>query len=426
MSENYDVIVVGGGAAGVGAAAGASLAGARTALLERGPCLGGAATLRNVTTYCGLYSCSDHPEQVVFGVAERVLAGLRAEGAVSEPVRSNAVYVNVDPEAVKRTLDTVCEDAGVEILLHTTVVAAHRDADAGRITRVTVADPGGLREMTASAFVDTSGDAALTAFAGAATRYGSDGRAMTGTLGVRFGGVAPDADTTHESVRAAVTKALADGVGPLTSATGLVTRIPPSDDVVVYLADEDYDVRDTRSLTRAEIHARRQALVYLGVLRALPGWGQAYIASTGPELGTRESRHVVTRRKLDRSHVLEGRRDPDAVAVGAWPVEYHPGAGLPSIWKYIADGGTYDIPLDTLASASTTNLFAAGRLLDGDRGAAASLRVMGTSFGTGQAAGVAAARTAAHPATPASVHEVRNELQSQDARLPDHHLAPTH
>jgi flavin-dependent dehydrogenase len=135
MSEFYDVIVVGGGAAGVGAAVGASLAGARTALLERGPYLGGAATLRNVTTYCGLYSCSDQPEQVVFGVAERVLAGLRAEGAVSEPIRANAVYVNVDPEAVKRTLDTVCEDAGVEILLHTTVVAAHRDADAGRITR---------------------------------------------------------------------------------------------------------------------------------------------------------------------------------------------------------------------------------------------------------------------------------------------------
>jgi hypothetical protein len=222
-----------------------------------------------------------------------------------------------------------------------------------------------------------------------------------------------------------VTKALAEGVGPLTSATGLITRIPLSDNVVVYLADEDYDVRDTRSLTRAEIHARRQARVYLDVLRTLPGWAQAYIASTGPELGTRESRHVITRRKLDRSHVLEAQRDPDAVAVGAWPIEYHPGAGVPSIWKYIADGGTYDIPLDALASADTANLFAAGRLLDGDRGAAASLRVMGTSFGTGQAAGVAAARTAAHPATAASVQEVRTELQSQDARLPDSHLVTT-
>jgi hypothetical protein len=244
---------------------------------------------------------------------------------------------------------------------------------------------------------------------------------MTGTLGVRFGGVTPDADITHDSVRAAVTKAVVEGVGPLTSATGLVTRIPLSDDVVVYLADEDFDVRDTRSLTRAEIHARRQARIYFDVLRTLPGWAHAYIASTGPELGTRESRHVVARRKLDRNHVLQGRRDPDAVAVGAWPVEYHPGAGVPSIWEYIADGGTYDIPLDAVVSADTANLFAAGRLLDGDRGAAASLRVMGTSFGTGQAAGVAAARTSAHSATPASVQEVRNELQCQDARLPDPH-----
>ncbi|MEY9964315.1 hypothetical protein ABIA33_002357 [Streptacidiphilus sp. MAP12-16] len=159
------------------------------------------------------------------------------------------------------------------------------------------------------------------------------------------------------------------------------------------------------------------------MLRALPGWAHAYIASTGPELGTRESRHVVTRRRLDRDHVLHGLRDPDAVAVGAWPVEYHPGAGVPSTWQYIADGGTYDIPLPALASADTANLFAAGRLLDGELGAAASLRVMGTSFGTGHAAGVAAARTSTHPATPARTQEVRTELQRQDARLPDLHLA---
>src|SRR5258705_13708618 len=111
MTETYDVIVAGGGSGGVAAAVGAARAGARTLLLERGPCLGGAATLRNVTTYCGLYSCGDQPEQVVFGVAERVLVGLRAEGAVSGPIKANAVYVTVDPEAVKRTLDTACEDA---------------------------------------------------------------------------------------------------------------------------------------------------------------------------------------------------------------------------------------------------------------------------------------------------------------------------
>src|SRR3981189_2857722 len=109
MKEHYDVIVGGGGAAGVAAAIGASRTGARTLLIERGPCLGGAATLRNVVTYCGLFKREG--EQVVFGIADEVLAHLKSLDAVGDPRRFNAVAVVFDPESVKVILDRLCREA---------------------------------------------------------------------------------------------------------------------------------------------------------------------------------------------------------------------------------------------------------------------------------------------------------------------------
>jgi len=106
---------------------------------------------------------------------------------------------------------------------------------------------------------------------------------------------------------------------------------------------------------------------------------------------------------------------PD-VAVGAWPIEYHPGPGVPSEWRFIGRPGYYGIPLDVLRSSDTANLFAAGRTVDGDRGAGGSMRVMGTAFATGHAAGVAAALTARDGDT--GTDPVRAELLSQGVWLP--------
>jgi hypothetical protein len=389
--------------------------GARTLLVERGPCLGGAATMRNVLTYCGIYTREDPPRQVVFGVAEEVLAALRAEGAVSEPRLFTATAIVFDPETVKRVLDELCLKAGVEVRLHSQVVGARREF--GRIKAIQVADHCGIHHITGTAFVDATGEADLATFSGAAVRYGNDGRVQNGSLGVRFGGIPADVNLSKEHIAAAVRAARDRGVGPLISAQGLVTRIPISGDVIAYLVDEGYDGRDSRDISRAEASARLQAKAYLEVMRSFLGCPGAYIVSTGPEIGTRESRHVVAHYRLSRDDVLGAARFEDTIAVGAWPVEYHPGPGIPSEWGFISGEGHFGIPLRALRSIDTDNLVAAGRNVDGDRAAGSSLRVMGTAFATGHAAGIEAAYIAERgPVLDAAV--VQAELSRQHANLP--------
>ncbi|MEV0699817.1 FAD-dependent oxidoreductase [Saccharopolyspora sp. NPDC050389] len=414
MTQHYDVIVAGGGSGGVAAAIGASRAGARTLLIERGPCLGGAATLRNVVTYCGLYT-RDDKRQAVFGVAGEVVTALREMGAISEPTRFTAVAAVFDPESVKRVADELCAQAGVDVLLHTHVLGADRDGD--RVTAVRVADHSGIHDFTAKAFVDATGEADLAHHAGAEVRYGNDGWVQNGTLGVRFGGIPADTEITKDAIGVAVRAAKKAGAPDLTAESGLIARMPISGDLITYLADEGYDARSAADTTRAEIGARRQAQAYLQVVRSLPGCGGAYIVSTGPEMGTRESRHLVGRYRFTEKEVLQPGPVDDAVAIGAWPIEYHPGPGIPSEWKFIGDPGFYGIPLDVLHSRDTPNLFAAGRTVDGDRGAGASLRAMGTAFATGHAAGVAAAFTTA--GGDVGTAAVRAELNRQGARLPE-------
>ena len=231
---------------------------------------------------------------------------------------------------------------------------------------------------------------------------------------MRLGGITADADLSPTRWTAAIQQAKQRGVKPLVSESGLFFRVPITNDVATYFIDQKYDGRDAESLTEAEIHGREQARAYLQAIRTIPGCEHAYILATGPEIGTRESRHVNARYQVTTQDIENGARFDDVVCLGAWPIEYHTEPGQPTVWRMVHENSTYDIPLRTLCSKDTPNLFVGGRLTDGDSYAGGSLRVMGTSFGTGHAAGVAAVYAQSQGS---EYNFVQKELVRQNAHI---------
>jgi hypothetical protein len=413
MAETFDVVVVGGGAAGVAAALGAAGAGARVALLERTGAFGGAAVTGSVLTYCGFYD--QRHRQVVAGVGQRFLDLLaRQDLMLTRTSVSGHKVVLLDLETTKRTLDELVLGAGIHSLLHVDVVAA--DGDYGRVHTVTYAHAGTLRRLAGAAFVDASGDGALLAAAGADHLTAAAEERQSSTLVLRFGGVAAGADLSSNGAARAIA-AYRDRTGHVFArARGPLVRLPVSGEVMALFVDRDEDMLDPVAVTVAEQRGRAEAVHYWRALRAgLPGWADSHLATTGPAIGVRETRRLAGRALVTGDHVVEGGRDPRrVVARGGWPVEDHVSAGR-TVYREIRDGAWYDVPLDATRSASHENLWAAGRLLSSDRVAYASTRVMGTAFATGHAAGIAAAL---HAATgTADVGKVQEELRRQGALL---------
>ena len=412
MHESYDVVVVGGGAGGIGAAVGAAQTGASVLLVEQYPFLGGAATTSSVLTYCGFFD--QRGERVVAGVGEQVLRQFRDLGVYEEKLMkwTGNRIVLLDAESTKLACDRVTADAGVDVLLHTTLIGARRDDD--RVIEAELHHRGGRERVTARAFVDASGDGALLAAAGAGVRVAPVEQRQTSTLVCRFGGVARDAELSRDGLRAAIAAHHRAGGPPLARDYGIAVHLPVTGDVIALLVDEQTDVLDAEALSRDEAGARRQAWQYLDALRKhLPGWSGAYLIETGPQLGIRESRHLVGRDILTESDVLTARKRPDSsIARCGWPIEDHAGPGV-TRYTELAGRGWYDVPYDTIRSADTGNLWGVGRLISADPQAYASVRVMGTAFATGHAAGVAAARFA--DGSPHDVAAIRTELARQDA-----------
>jgi len=427
--HRYDVIIIGGGSAGVAAAVASARIGARTLLVERNHCLGGAATMRNVSTYCGFYTLGEEPKLVVGGVGQEVLHLLKERNAVTEPLRHRGVYVVFDPENVKIVLDTLCSSAGVDIRFGATMVDA-QVLDKS-MHEVTIADGSGMQQYQARSLIDCSGDGALLSAIGAAARYGNNGEVNLGTLGTRFGGIPDSIELSADKIAQAVEhyrlKFQSDdpaAILPVSKDRSVVVRLPISGDAVCYLASESYDPRDSHSVTRAELSGREQAWVYLDIIKTIPGCENAYLVSTGPEFGTRESLHLVGKRQLTWSDISDRKQFNDCIALGAWGAEWHRRDDFASTFEYPVGKAAYQIPLSCLVSQNIERVFAAGRLADGDRLAGASIRVMGTAFATGQAAGVAAALVAdyceetapeAETANAADILRIQHELRAQGA-----------
>ena len=412
----FDVAVAGGGPAGVAAALGASFCGCHTLLIERSGFLGGECAGSNVPAYCGFFDRCAEPHIVVGGVGARVLRELTSMGVYHGPCRTPGKNwcVPVMPEAVKLCMDRLTAD-GPEVLLHLTLVDADREGD--RIRSLLCADDEGLIEITAKAFVDATGDAGLACFAGAGIRFGSEGHSQPAGRVMLLTGIAPGADIGPTACAEAVRRAEEDGLGPFARRTGSILNWLQPQSGFAAFGSAALSAVDARALTAAERETRAQCAACAEAFRRyLPGCENITYAWGGSTLGLRETRHIIAEETLRGEDVYAGRKRNDGIGRGVWPMERHTDPSKPAVFRYLqAEDTCYDIPLGILHSADTRNLWAAGRCVDADADAFASVRVAGTSFATGQAAGTAAALFALGKEP--SSENVRQSLTAQGALL---------
>ena len=415
----FDVVVCGGGAAGVGAAVGAAKAGARVLLAEKYGFLGGAATTSQVLAYCGLFQQGETPVRAVAGVAADVIAELQRAGLDGEAFKSETTgnwIVLLEPEILKFALDRIVQAHGVDVRLHTRVAAATRTGR--RLEGVTLAGMDGRDHVVAEAFVDASGDGNLSMLAGVPCRVGDEeGRLQALTMPIRIGGIAPDLKIDRRDLQQAIAEYNEDGVFPIQRTDGgIIIRLPLSRDMWWMTVDLSISDLTSKSFTRAEMDGRAMAHDYLALLkRRMPGFENAHLVATGPQVGIRETRHPEARLELSARHVAEGLRSDAGIARAAWPSELHGEAGKP-VYTPVGGGGFFDVPYDAIRAATLDNLWYGGRLIGADPQAYGSIRVMGTAFATGEAAGVAAADYVDRGQT-VDVDAVRRKLAAQGAMI---------
>ena len=400
-----DVCVVGSGAAGSTAAIAAARGGASVVLVEQMPFLGGTSTAVLDTIY-GFWTPGEEPIKVVGGIADEVVAGLRALGPVLERPNTYGAGTGVTyvPEHLKVAWERLVADAGVQILLHATL----QDAEVvdGRVRSILVATKAGLRRVEARSFVDASGDADLCAFAGFGFEMaGEIDPAQTLTTTFRMANVdrARRRSITKDELHALMAEAASDGydlprregsdhVTPIDGVTATVmTRLEPNrrDE-----AGRIVNTTDPVFLAGAEIESRRQAFEYARFLvDRVPGYEGAALVALGTRIGIRETRRVYGDARLNRDDVLAARQFDDQIGLCGAPIEDHR-AGPDTRWTYLPPGSAVGIPYRSLVVRDARNVLVAGRCFSATHDAHASVRSMAQCMAMGQAAGSAAALAA--------------------------------
>jgi hypothetical protein len=405
VAENavtYDVVVVGGGAAGLAAAIAAGRAGARTALVERYGFLGGLATAGMVSTICGLYhgSSSGELEPINEGFAEAFARRLSAMPGCQKPVRrGRSVVLPYTPFAFACLADElVAAVAPLDVYLHAYLVGV--DTAPARIEGLRITTWERSLELRASVVVDTSGDAVVARQAGAATDTAPLVHRQLPSLIFVLQQV--DTAALGAGPRVAVLRALLaaehDGRLPPGASNVTLGLSPQPGELVGKLALDGLASGLSERcdfLTAAEQEGRRRVLAVTEFLKTLPAFGRAFVSHVAAQVGVRESWRVIGRYQLTREDVLAARQFVDGVARAAWPIELWHAGHLGATYEYLEDGQTYEIPLRSLQARDVENLFVAGRCMSATHEALGSARVIGTCLATGEAVGMAAARMAA-------------------------------
>lgn len=396
IADSCDVVVCGGGPAGVAAALAAARMGTKTRLFESHGCLGGVWT---AGLLCWILDTKNKP-----GLLQEILTKLQARhaGYVNQPGYS----FGYDAEMMKLLLEEMCAAARVTVQLHTTVVAARTDTE-GRLALAITESKSGRQAWAGKVFIDATGDGDLAARAGCHFDMGrpADGSTQPMSMmailtGVEYKQVRPFVRGREKDSNAPKKRLLAEmQKAGFTPSYGRPTLFRIHDNLFCLATNHEYGYAptDAAQLTAATLHARAEIHQAVAALRSLGGpWKTLRLVATNEQIGVREGRRIHGRYTVSTEDLANGARHDDAVCRVYFSVDVHSPkqAEGTAIARSKVRAQPYDIPLRALIARDVNGLLTAGRCISGDFLAHSSYRVTGNAVATGQAAGVVAALAA--------------------------------
>ena len=393
--DDVDVIVCGGGPAGVSAAISAARAGAKVRLFEVHGCLGGVWTAGLLTWIFDF----NKP-----GLTNEITAKLDERGARRGTDPGMFVY---EPDEMKLLLEDLCMEAGVKFRLQTRLVAAYRDGR--KLTTIITESKSGREAWKAKVFIDATGDGDLGALAGCGWDIGQEKDCPCQPLTMNAFAAVQDVSklqkyisfyggdlTTHgEAVKNFKEEINRAGIDP---SYGMPTLFHVRDNVVLLMANHEYGVKpyDADAMTAATVRSRKEIFKIARGLRNLGGvWEGFQIIASAEQIGVRDGRRIHGRYKMSKDDLVKGARFDDGVCRVTFGVDIHADTKANNDVKTISQAGIktipYDIPLRALIAKDVDGLMMAGRCISGDFIAHASYRVTGNAVAMGEAAGSVAA-----------------------------------
>jgi glycine/D-amino acid oxidase-like deaminating enzyme len=428
-----DLLVVGGGAAGVAAAVCAAREGMKVTLVERYGFCGGGAVAGLSGTICGLYEADENlqraPNKVVFGFVDEFIAAMEFRSGLTSAIRYGKTYTRVhDPLVWREVADALVRSAGVHVVYHALVTDVLTEGD--DVQGVRLSTKQGKVDIHARLVIDASGDADVVAMAGLQTFSGADGHVQNPTMMFRLQGVNVDKFMTTHGPDTIMGPDITQAMNEIDPNCTLLPRrkiflfpTPRPGELlcnatrIVGSDGRELNPVVSADLTEAEFEGRKQVRAYERFIRsAITGCENAWVNDTGVQVGVRQSRQIEGLTRLSNDDVLGARKTPDGIARSPWPIEMHAGEKPSLTWIY---RDFYEIPYGCFVPHSGNNILVAGRCLSAQHEAMASARVTAQCFSYGQAIGVAAALCVKNNLQPRNLKgsELRSELKLRGVQL---------
>lgn len=384
-----DVLVVGGGPGGIGAAVAAARNGAKVILVERFGSFGGTWT-------AGILSAI-MPYPFVKGLFHELVGRWHGQGGWYSWGDKHGAGGSYDSEAAKFVLDQFIVEAGVTPIFFAQVVAVVREGS--RLSGVIIESKEGRQAIRAKLIIDSSGDGDVSALAGVPVSHGREGdRAVQPmTMIFKMTGVDDDALEAYRKTDLQLT-----GEWQAAKARGEVTV--PREDVLLGRNPRpgewnfnttrivNKDGTKLRDVTDAMIEGRRQVFEVAAFLRKrIPGFANAVVSETAPHIGVRETRRVKCDYTITADDVMSVRPVEDCIARGNWFIDIHSPTGEGTERAHPPEGSWYEIPYRSIRAHGIDNLLIASRCIDSTHEAHAAIRITPQVMAIGEGAGVAAA-----------------------------------